>query len=601
MEREKMYDRTLLIGNGDTDAIRLAGEHLKAGGTVAFPTETVYGLGANAFDAEAVRKIFKAKGRPGDNPLICHIADKSQIDDCVSEITPLAAKLIDAFMPGPITIIMHKSENIPYEVTAGLDTVGVRMPSDRTANEFLRYCAVPVAAPSANLSGSPSPTNAQSVLEDMDGYTYAVIDGGDSVFGLESTVVDCTGESPVILRPGAVTEAAIELAANVRPAIAGTCEAGSVPKAPGMKYRHYAPVSQVEIVDMPENFTLTNDEFTGDLTSVTCVTSEDVDFSSLDEAQKQALVDIATPYVTRVQELLKQKPLIRIGIYCGTEVRQLIGRLNDRIFNAHINIYEYGRAGNVRAASHGLFEGLRHLDMQEVDIILAQGLDGRGLSRAYMNRLTKASGKTGELAPGMPRPARPARHVLPLEAFRDTVTQSILFVCDDNTCLSPAMEAIMRGILDSQAPYRLEGHKDIGCEIYCESAGLTAQDGLSPDPVMTRCVRSICRTNMSSHTSLRAVPSVYDANDLIITMKDEQAFSIVSAFPQINDKVYSLSTFAAANGIVFRSEKGEVASISVPDPGGENESTYAHTAAALKAWLELIFPYILKAVGAERC
>ena len=118
--------------------------------------------------------------------------------------------------------------------------------------------------------------------------------------------------------------------------------------------------------------------------------------------------------------------------------------MNDRIFNAHINIYEYGRAGDVRAASHGLFEGLRHLDMQEVDIILAQGLDGRGLSRAYMNRLTKASGKTGELAPGMPRPARPARHVLPLEAFRDTVTQSILFVCDDNTCLSPAMEAIMR-------------------------------------------------------------------------------------------------------------------------------------------------------------
>ena len=243
MEREKIYDKTKLVSGADSNGIKECAEHLVSGEVVAFPTETVYGLGANAFDAGAVEKIFAAKGRPSDNPLICHVGDKALIKDIVSGITPLAQKLIDAFMPGPITVIMKKSDKIPSEVTAGLDTVGVRMPSDPVANEFLKDCNVPVAAPSANLSGTPSPTNARSVMEDMDGYVYAVIDGGDSVFGLESTVVDATGEKPVILRPGAVTKADIEACANGEDAFAGTLEAGQTPKAPGMKYRHYAPTA----------------------------------------------------------------------------------------------------------------------------------------------------------------------------------------------------------------------------------------------------------------------------------------------------------------------------------------------------------------------
>ena len=213
MERKKIYKETKLIKGSDKDGIKDCAAHLASGEVVAFPTETVYGLGANAFDAEAVGRIFAAKGRPSDNPLICHVGDKALIKDIVSEITPLAQKLIDAFMPGPITVIMKKADAIPSEVTAGLGTVGVRMPSDPVANEFLKACNVPVAAPSANLSGTPSPTNARSVMEDMEGYVYAVIDGGDSVFGIESTVVDATGEKPVILRPGAVTKADIEACA----------------------------------------------------------------------------------------------------------------------------------------------------------------------------------------------------------------------------------------------------------------------------------------------------------------------------------------------------------------------------------------------------
>ncbi len=210
MEREKKYKKTLLIDSSDDKAVKDAAEHLRNGEVIGFPTETVYGLGCDARNGEAVKKVFEAKGRPADNPLICHIGDKEQIKDIVSEVTPLAQKLIDSFMPGPITVVMKKADSISDETTAGLDTVGVRMPSNPAANKFLKYCGVPVAAPSANLSGRPSPTGARSVLEDMDGYIYAVIDGGDSEYGLESTVVDCTGEEPVILRPGAVTKADID-------------------------------------------------------------------------------------------------------------------------------------------------------------------------------------------------------------------------------------------------------------------------------------------------------------------------------------------------------------------------------------------------------
>ena len=184
MERERKYKNTILIDSGDDAAIKEAAEHLRRGEVIGFPTETVYGLGCDARDGDAVKKVFEAKGRPADNPLICHIGDKEQIKDIVSEITPLAQKLIDSFMPGPITLVMKKADMISDQTTAGLDTVGVRMPSNPVANKFLKYAGVPVAAPSANLSGRPSPTSARSVLEDMDGYIFAVIDGGDSEFGL---------------------------------------------------------------------------------------------------------------------------------------------------------------------------------------------------------------------------------------------------------------------------------------------------------------------------------------------------------------------------------------------------------------------------------
>ncbi|MBE7025899.1 MAG: threonylcarbamoyl-AMP synthase [Ruminococcaceae bacterium] len=220
---------------------------LQSGGICAFPTETVYGLGANAFDEAAVSKIFKAKGRPQDNPLIVHVADSVQLADiCI--VTPLAEKLIARFWGGPLTLILPKTDAVPRVVTAGLNTVAVRMPSHPVANALIRLTGLPIAAPSANLSGKPSPTRASHVVTDLDGRADCIIAGGDCEWGVESTVLDLTVTPPAILRPGAVTKE--ELAEEIGEVIYGT--GVGAPKSPGMKYTHYAPSAPVYIAEGPD-------------------------------------------------------------------------------------------------------------------------------------------------------------------------------------------------------------------------------------------------------------------------------------------------------------------------------------------------------------
>ena len=521
MERAKIYKKTLLIESTDKKGIKDCAEHLKNGEVIGFPTETVYGLGCDARNGEAVKKVFEAKGRPADNPLICHIGDKSQIKDIVSEITPLAQKLIDSFMPGPITLVMKKSDSIADETTAGLDTVGVRMPSHPVANKFLKEAGIPVAAPSANLSGRPSPTSSRSVLEDMDGYIYAIIDGGDSEYGLESTVVDCTGTTPVILRPGAVTKADIDAVLNSdETVIAGGLADKETPRSPGMKYRHYAPYAQVEIMQMPEGVEIIGDNAIA--TDGKIGEYEPVDLKKLSDDEAKELVNIVSPFILRSREILSKNPFARIGIYCGGEIKAMYDKLNDKILSAHTEFCVYGKTVDVAGASHGLFEGLRFLDVQEVDVILAQGFYGEGLSVAYMNRLGKAAGKKEELTPGMPAPARPARMPLPIDAFKDTFTASVLFVDDNNISLSACCEALMRRKIEKNEPYISSNTKDAGFEIYCESAGLTAMSGLEPDPQMDKAVKELTGFGLGSIESRRADPAIYDENDLILTVRDEQ-------------------------------------------------------------------------------
>lgn len=231
-----------------TSSIRKAAEALRAGGVVAFPTETVYGLGADALDATATRAIFRAKGRPPDNPLIVHIASTEQAARVARRLPRAAERLMEHFFPGPLTVIVPKHPAVPLEVTAGLDTVGLRMPDHPVALAFLRACAVPVAAPSANRSGRPSPTTWQAVRDELDGRIPCILKGGAARVGLESTVVDCTVRRPVVLRAGAVTlEALHEVMPDIR--MVGLVR-GAV-KSPGVKYRHYAPAARIVLVDEP--------------------------------------------------------------------------------------------------------------------------------------------------------------------------------------------------------------------------------------------------------------------------------------------------------------------------------------------------------------
>lgn len=224
---------------------------LKKGGLVAFPTETVYGLGANGLDAAACKKIYEAKGRPSDNPLILHIGDISQLDIIVKSVPEKAKMIMDKFWPGPVTLVFEKKDIVPDSVSGGLKTVAVRFPSNKLARELINTFGLPVAAPSANTSGKPSPTKAEHVLNDMNGKIDMIIDGGSCDVGLESTILDISTEKASLLRPGAITKEMIEAVIgeiSVDPAVYKQLSKGEKPKAPGMKYKHYSPDADVSLV-----------------------------------------------------------------------------------------------------------------------------------------------------------------------------------------------------------------------------------------------------------------------------------------------------------------------------------------------------------------
>ena len=237
----------------DRELLKEAGRLLAAGALVAFPTETVYGLGGDGLQADAAARIYAAKGRPSDNPLILHIADVADMEKLAVDIPELAYRLAEKFWPGPLTMILKKGDVVPYTTTGGLNTVAIRMPSDEIAREIIRASGTYIAAPSANLSGRPSPTKAEHVIEDLSGRIEMIVDGGDSDIGLESSIIDLSGDVPMILRPGYITKEDFEqIVAQVEydsAVLATKPQESVVAKAPGMKYRHYAPKGQITIVE----------------------------------------------------------------------------------------------------------------------------------------------------------------------------------------------------------------------------------------------------------------------------------------------------------------------------------------------------------------
>ncbi|MBO5146054.1 MAG: threonylcarbamoyl-AMP synthase [Lachnospiraceae bacterium] len=327
-----------------------AGEIIKQGGLVAFPTETVYGLGGDALNPQSSRKIYAAKGRPGDNPLIVHIADMEHLGRIVSRIPEKAEKLAEAFWPGPLTMIFEKSKLVPYETTGGLDTVAVRMPSHRLARLFIEKAGGYIAAPSANLSGKPSPTTAKYVIQDMDGRIDMIIDAQGVEIGLESTIVDMTGDIPMILRPGYITQEMLSRAVGETDMDVTIFDSSSAqaPKAPGMKYRHYAPKGELVIVE-------------GEPQKVVRYINEQTAFY---RAQGKRTGIIGT------DEL--------IADYCA-----------DSIKNA-------GSRNDSRAVARQLYTFLREFDDEGIDYMYAQSFaesfEDRGFGQAVMNRLLKAAG-----------------------------------------------------------------------------------------------------------------------------------------------------------------------------------------------------------------
>lgn len=320
--------------------IHAAGEILREGGLVAIPTETVYGLAANALDGQAVAKIFAAKGRPQDNPLIVHISRLEQLEGIVSEIPEDAMALAAQYWPGPLTIVMPKGAAIPNEVSCGLDTVGVRMPSHPVARAIIDAAGVPLAAPSANLSGSPSPTTAAHVTKDMDGRIDAVLDGGECSVGLESTVVSVCGDVPQLLRPGAVTPEMIEEATgrvSINSAVLNDLAEGEQAASPGMKYKHYAPAVKVIIL----------------------------------RGSRRAYIDYCNAHADE-----KACALCFEGD--GQELA--------------VPYIEYGREDDLLSQAHGLFAALRQLDETDAQVAYARCCRPEGVGLAVYNRLLRSAG-----------------------------------------------------------------------------------------------------------------------------------------------------------------------------------------------------------------
>ena len=369
------------------EGISEAAEILRGGGLVAFPTETVYGLGGNGLDKEAAKKIYAAKGRPSDNPLILHVSSIEEVYPLVKALPEKAKKLMEAFWPGPLTLVLPKSDLVPKESTGGLETVALRSPENALTLDLIRACGFPIAGPSANLSGRPSPTEASHVFEDLGGRIEGILEDGAVGIGVESTIVDLSENCPTLLRPGAITVEDLEEVLGekvaIDPTLLGKSMAeGFTPKAPGMKYRHYAPKAEMILFKKKEE-----DE--------TRSGQEDIAKSILsygekelsDCPEKEVKKSVAKAILSYGEKELSVSPDKRIWILCGEDTASLYA--GDGRFTVQI----LGRREEPLSMTHNLFRLLRKADEEGVELILGECYSEEGVGFALMNRLKKAAGQ----------------------------------------------------------------------------------------------------------------------------------------------------------------------------------------------------------------
>lgn len=378
--------RTKIFGK---EGISEAAEILKGGGLVAFPTETVYGLGGNGLDKEAAKKIYAAKGRPSDNPLILHVSSIEEVYPLVKALPEKAKKLMEAFWPGPLTLVLPKSDLVPKESTGGLETVALRSPENALTLDLIRACGFPIAGPSANLSGRPSPTEASHVFEDLGGRIEGILEDGAVGIGVESTIVDLSENCPTLLRPGAITiedlEEVLGEKVAIDPTLLGKSMAeGFTPKAPGMKYRHYAPKAEMILFKKKEEEE--NDLKAGQEDIAKSILSYGGEERS-DCPEQEVKKSVAKAILSYGEKELSVSPEKRIWILCGEDTASLYE--GDGRFTVQI----LGRREEPLSMTHNLFRLLRKADEEGVELILGECYSEEGVGFALMNRLKKAAGQ----------------------------------------------------------------------------------------------------------------------------------------------------------------------------------------------------------------
>ena len=376
--------RTKIFGK---EGISEAAEILKQGGLVAFPTETVYGLGGNGLDREAAKKIYAAKGRPSDNPLILHVSSMEEVYPLVKALPEKAKKLMEAFWPGPLTLVLPKSELVPKESTGGLETVALRSPENALTLSLIRACGFPIAGPSANLSGRPSPTEASHVFEDLGGRIEGILEDGAVGIGVESTIVDLSEDCPTLLRPGAITIEDLEEVLGekvvIDPTLLGKSMAeGFTPKAPGMKYRHYAPKAEMILFKKKEE-----DETRSGQEDIAKFILSYGGKELSDCPEKDVKKSVAEAILSYGEKELSGSPEKRIWILCGEDTASLYE--GDGRFTVQI----LGKREEPLSMTHNLFRLLRQADEEGAELILGECYSEEGVGFALMNRLKKAAGQ----------------------------------------------------------------------------------------------------------------------------------------------------------------------------------------------------------------